>query len=47
MKGVQTELVEELTKAATADPSLATDDQKWLKNNGNLYESCSKCRCSI
>ncbi len=28
MKGVQTELVEELTKAATADPSIASDDPK-------------------
>lgn len=48
MKGVQTELVEELTKAATADPSLATDDQKMAeKTMENLYESCSKRRCSI
>ncbi|MBC1609825.1 DUF5105 domain-containing protein [Listeria welshimeri] len=37
MKGVQTELVEELTKAATADPSLATDNQKMAEKTMEIY----------
>lgn len=37
MKGVQTELVEELTKAATADPSIASDDQKMAEKTMEIY----------
>lgn len=39
MKGVQTELVEELTKAATADPSQQLTTKKWLKK---LWKSIQK-----
>ncbi|MBF2674058.1 DUF5105 domain-containing protein [Listeria marthii] len=37
MKGVQAELVEELTKAVTADPSIATDDQKMAEKTMEIY----------
>ncbi|EFR97716.1 conserved hypothetical protein [Listeria ivanovii FSL F6-596] len=37
MKGVQTELTEELTKAVTADPSIATDDEKMAKKTMEIY----------
>lgn len=37
MKGVQTELTEELTKAVTADPSIAMDDEKMAKKTMEIY----------
>ncbi|AHI55295.1 DUF5105 domain-containing protein [Listeria ivanovii] len=37
MKSIQTKLTEELTKAVTADPSIATDDEKMAKKTMEIY----------